>query len=209
MWKNLKSYRNGIAAQIWLTASERLGTFCDNEDGASLIIVGLMLPALVGGMGLAAEVSYWQLHNRAMQNAGDAAAIAAATNGTSYYASVAKGTAARYGFTDGSKNITVTVSNPNTAKGCTSNCYVVTVTDKVPLFLSQVVGYTGSATVNGQTIDISQAGAQPITMLSASGQPLAVPSALGSDGASFSVARTAASATPQATVGRRGVAPTN
>lgn len=152
MRKNLKSYRNRIAAQIWLTASKRLGIFCANEDGASLIIVGLMLPALVGGMGLAAEVSYWQLHNRAMQNAGDAAAIAAATNGTSYYASVAKGTAAQYGFTDGSKNISVTVSNPNTAPGCTSNCYVVTVTDKVPLFLSQVVGYTGSATVDRQNV---------------------------------------------------------
>jgi Flp pilus assembly protein TadG len=152
MWKNLKSYRSRIAAQIGLAASRRLGTFCDNEDGASLIIVGLMLPALVGGMGLAAEVSYWQLHNRAMQNASDAAAIAAATNGTSNYASVAKGTAAQYGFTNGSSNITVTVTKPNTAPGCTANCYVATITDKVPLFLSQVVGYTGSTTVNGQRV---------------------------------------------------------
>ncbi len=152
MWKAFRSYRDRIAAQFGLTASKRLGTFCDNEDGASLIIVGLMLPALVGGMGLAAEVSYWQLHHRAMQNASDAAAIAAATNGTSYYNSVAKGTAAQYGFTDGSNNITVAVTNPATAPGCAANCYVVTVTDKVPLFLSQVVGYAGSTTVNGHRV---------------------------------------------------------
>jgi Flp pilus assembly protein TadG len=152
MWKNFILYRDRVAAQFGLTASKRLGAFFDNEEGASLVIVGLMLPALVGGMGLATEVSYWQLHHRAMQNASDAAAIAAATNGTSYYGSVAKGTAAQYGFTDGSKNITVTVSNPNSAPGCTANCYVVTVTDKVPLFLSQVVGYIGSTTVNGQRV---------------------------------------------------------
>jgi hypothetical protein len=40
-----------------------------------------------------------------------------------------------------------------------------------------------------------QANAQAITMLNSSSQPLAVPSAIGSDGSSFSVARTSAPAT--------------
>ncbi len=62
---------------------------------------------------------------------------------------------------------------------------------------------SASAVQNGQTVDLSQAGAQPITMLNSSGQQLAVPSGIGSDSASFSVARTAASATP-ATVSGRG-----
>jgi hypothetical protein len=44
----------------------------------------------------------------------------------------------------------VTVTNPGTAAGCTTNCYSVTVSDQVPLFFSQVVGYRGSATVNGK-----------------------------------------------------------
>jgi len=61
---------------------------------------------------------------------------------------------------------------------------------------------SASAVQNGQTVDLSQAGAQPITMLNGSSQPLAVPSAIGSDGSSFSVARTAASATPAAVPGR-------
>jgi hypothetical protein len=49
--------------------------------------------------------------------------------------------------------------------------------------------------LNGQSVTLAQAGAQPITMLNANAQPLAVPSTIGSDGSSFSVARTSAPAT--------------
>jgi Flp pilus assembly protein TadG len=122
--------------------------FAANQSGATMILVALCLPALVGAMGLSAEVSYWYLRQRAMQNAADAAAIAAATNGSSGYAAEAKAVAAQYGFRDGSGNIVVAVSNPATAAGCTSNCYSVTISDKVPLFLSEVVGYLGTATAN-------------------------------------------------------------
>ncbi|MDQ6671186.1 MAG: G1 family endopeptidase [Chloroflexota bacterium] len=47
----------------------------------------------------------------------------------------------------------------------------------------------GSATRNGQTVNIASSGAQPISMVSRGGQQLAKPSALGADGASFSVSR--------------------
>jgi hypothetical protein len=47
----------------------------------------------------------------------------------------------------------------------------------------------GSATRNGQTVSIASAGAQAITMVSRGGQQLAKPSALGADGASFTVSR--------------------
>jgi hypothetical protein len=62
-------------------------------------------------------------------------------------------------------------------------------------FFNSVSFSAASATQDGQTIDLSQAGAQPITMLNANAQPLAVPSAIASDGSSFSVARTSAPAT--------------
>jgi Flp pilus assembly protein TadG len=120
--------------------------FAANQSGATMILVALSLPVLVGAMGLSAEVSYWYLRQRAMQNAADAAVIAAATNGTSSYAAEAKAVAAQYGFQDGTGNVLVTVANPATAAGCTSNCYSVTISDKVPLFLAQVVGYVGTAT---------------------------------------------------------------
>ncbi len=48
-----------------------------------------------------------------------------------------------------------------------------------------------SATENGQQRTIAQADGKPITMEVRAGQALAVPSSLGSDGASFTVARTA------------------
>jgi hypothetical protein len=80
----------------------------------------------------------------------------------------------------------------------------------VPLDNFGSVSFSGaSAIANGQTVNLAQAGAQPITMLNASSQPLAVPSAVGSDGSSFSVARTTAPATQTAAAGGRpGARPT-
>jgi Flp pilus assembly protein TadG len=60
--------------------------FFDERSGVVAVIVALAMPVLVGAMGLAAETSYWYVHQRGMQNAADAAAIAAATNGTATYA---------------------------------------------------------------------------------------------------------------------------
>ena len=56
--------------------------FSVDRRGIVAVIVALAMPVLVGSMGLAAEASYWYVHQRGMQNAADAAAIAAATNGT-------------------------------------------------------------------------------------------------------------------------------
>jgi Peptidase A4 family len=53
----------------------------------------------------------------------------------------------------------------------------------------------GLATKDGQNVSIAGSGARAITMIGANDVALAVPSALGSDGASFSVARTEAPAT--------------
>ena len=59
---------------------------------------------------------------------------------------------------------------------------------QVPLDNFGTVNFSdGSAVKDGQTVIIGQAGASPITMIGRGGQPLASPSALGSDGASFSV----------------------
>jgi hypothetical protein len=65
----------------------------------------------------------------------------------------------------------------------------------LPLDNFNSVSFTAASTIqNGQTVDLSQTGAQPITMLNANNQPLAVPSTIGNNGSSFSVARTAAPA---------------
>src|ERR1051326_1289440 len=94
-----------LGAGLYGTVARAARAFIGNERGASSVVVGLTLPAMVGAMGLAAEVSYWHLHHRAMQNAADAAAIAAATNGGANYATEGKAVAAHYGFTDGRGHI--------------------------------------------------------------------------------------------------------
>jgi hypothetical protein len=67
-----------------------------------------------------------------------------------------------------------------------------------------------SATENGQTVDLNQSHAQPISMLGGTGQTLAVPSSISSDGSGFSVSRTTAPASAPArgrTGSSRGVSP--
>jgi Peptidase A4 family len=68
---------------------------------------------------------------------------------------------------------------------------------------------SATAIQNGQSVDLAQAGAQPITMVNTTGQPLAVPSGLANNGSGFSVSRTSASATPAVPNGRRPGIPMN
>src|SRR5438270_40200 len=105
----------------------RSRSFRTDDAAAAAVLFAVASPVLIGAMGLAAEVSYWRLHQRAMQNAADAAAIAAATNNGSTYVAEAQAVAAQYGFQNGAGNITVTVINPNTASGCSSKCYTVSI----------------------------------------------------------------------------------
>ena len=125
----------------------RLIEFVRDRSGNVAVITALALPALIGATGLSVEVSYWYLTQRSMQNAADSAAIAAATNGTANYAVEAKAAAARYGFVDGINNITVTASNTATCPSGGANCYSATITGYVPVLLSQVIGYKGTATI--------------------------------------------------------------
>jgi Flp pilus assembly protein TadG len=120
----------------------------DHRGSVAVMMGGLMVP-MVGAMGLGFEVSNWYMTKRAMQNAADAAVIAASTNGGSNYDVEAKAVAAQYGFDNGSNNVTVTASNTATCPAGGNTCYSVIITSLVPLYLSQVVGYLGDTTSNG------------------------------------------------------------
>ena len=67
-----------------------LSNFCKDESGNVLVIAAFALPLLIGAMGLAAEVGYWRVLHRGMQDAADSAAIAAAANNSANYAAEAK-----------------------------------------------------------------------------------------------------------------------
>ena len=88
-----------------------------DQRGAVSVMMGFLLIPLVGALGLGFEVSYWYLTARGMQNAADAAAVAAATNGGANYGVEAKAVAAQYGFVDGTNNISVKASNAAACPG--------------------------------------------------------------------------------------------
>ena len=119
-----------------------------DKRGAVSVMVGVLSVPLVGALGLGFEVSNWYRMTRSMQNAADAAALAAATNAGSNYDIEAKAVAAHYGFVDGTGNVSVAVSNTAACPGGGNDCYSATVTGYVPLYLSQVLGYSGNATFN-------------------------------------------------------------
>jgi hypothetical protein len=118
-----------------------------------------MLIPLAGGLGMGVEASNWYLTQRAMQNAADTAAIAAATNGSTTTCTVvgdfcheAKAAAARFGYSDGVSNVTVTPAYLTSGcPGSLTKCYKVTLVKNLSLELVQAVGYNGTpgVTVNG------------------------------------------------------------
>src|ERR1700686_2509957 len=137
------------ASVIFLSIANLLGHLRADDRGAVSVIMGVLMIPLVGGLALGFEVSNWYMTTRGMQNAADAAALAAATNGGSNYDIEAKAVAARYGFVDGTNTVRVTVSNAAACPGGGNDCYSVTISGAVPLLMSQVVGFKGDATANG------------------------------------------------------------
>src|ERR1700686_5277755 len=136
------------ASVIFLSIANLLGHLRADDRGAVSVIMGVLMVPLVGTLALGFEVSNWYLTTRGMQNASDAAVIAAATNGGSNYDVEARAVAATYGFVDGTNTVSVAVSNTAACPGGGNTCYSVTISVYVPLLLSQVVGFQGDATLN-------------------------------------------------------------
>src|SRR6266567_1275571 len=133
-----------------MVLSKHLHRLRKDQRGTVSIVMGLLIIPLVGALGIGFEVSNWYMTGRGMQNAADAAALAAATNGGANYDVEAKAVAAQYGFVDGANNITVTASKTAPCPdGVNNDCYSVTISGAVPLLVSQVVGYLGDTTLNG------------------------------------------------------------
>jgi hypothetical protein len=129
--------------------SKQLHRLREDQRGTVSVIMGFLIIPLVGALGVGFEVSNWYMNGRGMQNAADAAALAAATNATANYDVEAKAVAAQYGFVDGVNNITVTASNAAACPSGGNTCYSVAISGSVPLLVSQVVGYQGDTTLNG------------------------------------------------------------
>src|SRR6185369_14225980 len=82
-----------------------------DERGTIAVMMALLFPALIAILGLGMEVTNWYMRTRAMQNAADAAVIAAASNATTNYNVEAAAVAANYGFVNGANNVTITATD--------------------------------------------------------------------------------------------------
>ena len=141
--------RYGSAAAGVMHALVRLR---GDQRGTIAVMMALLFPALIGILGLGIEVTNWYMRTRGMQNAADAAVIAAASNATSNYNIEAAAVAANYGFVNGTNNVTVTATDSAACPAdpdVTPPCYKVTITNIVSLALTEVVGYKGNAVVDG------------------------------------------------------------
>jgi len=134
---------------ITFSITKQLRRLHADERGTVAIIMGVLIIPLVGALGIGFEVSNWYMTTRGMQNAADAAALAAATNAGSNYDVEAKAVAAQYGYVDGTNNISVAVSNTAPCPAGGNTCYSVTISGFTPLLLSQVVGFKGDTNLNG------------------------------------------------------------
>ena len=123
--------------------SRHLHRLREDRRGTVSVIMGFLIIPLVGALGIGFEVSNWYMNGRGMQNAADAAALAAATNGGANYDVEAKAVAAQYGFVDGANNITSQRPIPHACPGGGNTCYSATISGAVPLLVSQVVGLPG------------------------------------------------------------------
>jgi Flp pilus assembly protein TadG len=158
-----------------------VGRLRADQRGAVAIVMGFLLPVAIGMFGLGVEVSTWYLKTRQMQNAADAAALAAASNDSSNYATEANAVAAFYNLVNGVNNVqtqpakvtnATDVRCPATLNGLPNpSCYRMTINWTVPLYLAQVVGYTGNNNGNGTelltrtALAVPQTFQQPICLL--------------------------------------------
>jgi Flp pilus assembly protein TadG len=92
-----------------------------DRSGASAVLVGLAVTALLGLAGLGTEAAQWYVSKRTMQGAADAAAYGAALAGTATDTTEAKAIAASYGFVDQTAGVTIAVNNPPLSGNYTNN----------------------------------------------------------------------------------------
>jgi len=143
------SRRRSPLASSLLPIRQSARRLLGDRRGSVAAIMAVLLPALVGALGVGFEVSNWYRQARSMQNAADSAALAAALNGGSNYDIEAKAVAAQYGFINGANNVTVAVTNTAACPSGGNTCYSVAITSLVPLYVAPVVGYKGDVTING------------------------------------------------------------
>jgi Flp pilus assembly protein TadG len=97
------------------------GQLLRDRSGASAVMVGLVITALLGLAGLGSEGAQWYVTKRTMQGAADASAYGAALASDTNDTTEADAIAATYGFVNQVAGVTVTVNNPPLSGNYTNN----------------------------------------------------------------------------------------
>jgi Flp pilus assembly protein TadG len=129
--------------------TRRLANWLRDERGAVAPFLVLALVPIIGATALGGEIASWYMKQRQLQNVADSAALAAAANASSGYVNEAKGIASQYNLVPNANgDLTVSTVNNALCPGTSSySCYQVEITQKIPLYLTQLAGYGGGTTL--------------------------------------------------------------
>jgi Flp pilus assembly protein TadG len=158
-----------------ITAESRrqslLVRFVRDESGAYAIVVGLLMPVLIGTAGLGTEVAWWSYLHKNMQSAADSGAVSAATAGSNLIAE-ANSVTSSYGYTNGVKNVTVTVNQPPSTGNYTSTPQAIEVIVSQPQqrLLSALFG-NSPVLIKARAVAIPNAGTTCVLALNATASP--------------------------------------
>jgi hypothetical protein len=172
---SVDSFAVGEARDGSLEADEMMRK---KESGNILVFTAIGLTVLLGMAGLAVDVGALRHDKRLQQSAADAAAIAGATNlAWGGVVSGARAASTANGFTDGTNNVTVTVSDPATGptKGPHTGDpkYVeVFVTAIQPTYFMRIFGVT-TATITTRAVATNTSGGDNTGCLYTLGTPTA------------------------------------
>jgi Flp pilus assembly protein TadG len=118
-----------------------LGQFRRDQSGNYLMITAVMMPALVGLVGLGTDYGLWTYTHQSAQSAADSGAASAArayvTGDTSSVTMQANAVTSSYGFVNGVNGVTVTVNQPPQSGNYTGSAGAVEVIVKqsqTPIF---------------------------------------------------------------------------
>lgn len=135
-----------------------------DQKGAYLIVVGLMMPVLIGMAGLGTEVGLWLYTRQTLQSAADSAAISSATSyyymgGAADINTEAHAVTAAYGFVNNINGVNVTVSRPPLSGNYISSPSAIEVTvqqPQTPLLI--VLAASGALNVRARAVAIANGG---------------------------------------------------
>lgn len=132
--------------------------FAGDRRGAAAVVMALLTPVLIGGLAFGAELGFWELQRRKLQNAADTAAYAAGTQLRSgitdeaVLKAFAKPVAERGGYVGGDPGIALSTPPASGAYAGNASAAQVTLDHSIPrrftgIFSSNPVEFTVLATV--------------------------------------------------------------